>query len=333
MRFVAGLVFSIIFVGIVLAQSPDKTGAPTQVAPPLGDLDNHPLAGSPFEYFRHLIEMSPGDRKLALAQKPENKRKSLEEKIVEYSAMTTEEREARLRLTEVWYFLQPLLGLAPSQRAARLATVPDADRPLIEDRLKTWDLVPSERRKQFLENELSIQFFLRLDPSTPAQREHLQGKSPDEWKNLEEKLKLWRARPEEERQRMYEQFQEFFGLSPNEKEKTLHVLSETERQKLEKSLRAFEQLPQHQRAMCIESFRKFENMSKEERDEFLKNVSRWQVMSPRDRQTWINLINLLPAQSGPPVPGGIPTRPPPGISTNPVSSVGSKTPPKLPGQK
>ena len=115
-------------------------------------------------------------------------------------------------------------------------------------------------------------------------------------------------------------------MPAKEKKKTLNVLSDDERQKLEKSLRNFEQLPAHQREAFIESFRKFESMSKEERDQFLKNAERWRDMTPGDRQTWINLMNLLPAQSGPPLPpGSAGTRMLPGEGGN------SKRKPSLPG--
>jgi hypothetical protein len=271
--------------------------------------------------------MPPAEAAQAVAQKPEAKRKALQAKLEEYRNLVAEEREARLRLVELWYYLQPLISLAPAERPAKLATVPVASRPLVEERLKWWDLVPQEHRKQFLENELAIQYFVRLDSSTPAQRERLAGKSAEEWKILEEKLQQWSARPPEERVKMYQHFQDFFDLSEKERDKMLHALSEEERQKLQGSLEAFEKLPAHQRATCIESFRKFSNLSKEERDQFLHNVERWQEMSPRDRQNWVNLINLLPAQAGPPMPTDPPPRSPPGTG----QTAPAKPLPKLPG--
>lgn len=310
------------------AQSPPNTGSVPSVPPPLGDSNVEPVSPSPVAYFRQLLAMPPSELEQELAQKPGPKRKALQAKLDEYRKLASDEREARLRLAELWYYLQPLINLAPADRLAKLSAVPVASRRFIEERLKWWDLVPQEHRKQFLENELAIQYFVRLDSSTPTQRESLASKSAEEWKVLEEKLQHWSARPPEERVKMYQHFQDFFDLPEKERDKTLHVLSEEERPKLQKSLEAFKRLPAHQRTTCLESFRKFSNLSKEERDQFLHNVERWQEMSPRDRQNWVNLINLLPAQSGPPIPGGVPPRSPPGSGqTTPAKSL-----PKLPGQ-
>lgn len=306
------------------AQSPQNAGGAAPVAPPLGDSNLDPAAASPVAYFRQLLDMPPAEAAQSLAQKLEPKRKALQAKLDEYRKLTIEEREARLRLVELWYYLQPLISLAPAERPAKLAAVPVASRPFVEERLKWWDLVPQEHRKQFLENELAIQYFVRLDSSTPAQREQLAGKSADEWRALEEKLQQWSARPPEERVKMYQHFQDFFELPEKERDRTLHALSDEERQKLQRSLEALERLPAHQRATCIESFRKFSSLSKEEREQFLHNVERWQEMSPRDRQNWVNLINLLP-QSG---PGQAPPRLPPGMG----QTTPTKPPPQLPGQ-
>lgn len=317
--------------GVALAQAPGPSGRAPLVSQPPGISAAPALDASPVDYFRQLLSMSAQERALALEKRPEDKRKSLEAKIAEYSQMTPEEREARLRLAEVWYYLQPLMNLAPAQRAARLATIPASDRPLIEERLKLWDLVPQPRRKEFLENKFAVQYFLRLDSDGIASQKPWVTKTPEEWKALEERIQTWSALPQDERQKMYHHFQEFLEMAPNEKQKTLHALSEEERQKLEKSLRTFDQLSPQQRTMFVESFQKFSDMSKEERDQFLKNAERWQEMTPRDRQTWINLMNLLPSPAGQSSFQGSPPRLLPGQSPAPVPGGTAKPHPPLPG--
>ena len=327
MRCLVGLIGCLLSAGLASSQLAGREGR--VAVPPTGDAAAQTSSLSRIDYFRQLLRMMPHERAQTLAREPESKRRALQAKLEEYTKLTVEEREARLRLVEIWFYLQPLMTLAPAQRTDKLAAVPEAARPLIEERLKWWDLVPQEHRGEFLQNELAIQYFVRLESSTPAQRDQLAAKPAEAWKALEENLRQWRARPQEERQKMYQRFQEFFDLPEKEKDRTLHALSNSERQKLERSLQTFEKLPPHQRATCIESFRKFENMSKDDRDQFFKNVERWQDMTPRDRQNWINLINLLPAQSGPPLPTQSPPRLPPGV--------GQGTPPKamprLPGVK
>ena len=323
-----GLVGCAFFVGLAFAQSDGRIGELAKSASEDSEIRNRASGGSRVDEFRRLLEMSASERTRALALKPEEKRKILQAKITEYLSLTPEEREARLRLVELWSYLEPLMRLAPAQRTGELAAVPESDRTLIEERLKQWDLLPADFQRKALENELAIQYFVRLDDKAPApSHPSPNSPQPNHTDSLdEEKLRRWLSVPEGKRQRMYQHFQEFVEMPAKEKKKTLEVLPEDERQKLEKSLRNFEQLPPHQREAFIESFRKFENMSKEERDQFLKNAERWREMTPGDRQTWINLMNLLPGPSGPPLPpGSLGTR------TLPGEGATSKRKPSLPG--
>lgn len=285
-------------------------------------------SSSGVEYFRELLAMAPLDRERALANQPPGVRQSIEAKIKEFADLTSEQREARLarlRLAEMRLYLVPLMKLPSEQRLEKLALIPEADRELIEARLKQWDSLPAQAQKEFLENEVTVQYFVRLESSTPEQRDQILSEFPDEArKSLEEKLQQWLAQPDHDRQRMYRQFNQFFDLPATEKQNTLGALSDPERREMEKALRAFENLPAAQREALIESFRKFAQMTKTERDQFLKNAERWKEMTPRERETWRNLVNLLPQPTAPLPPGA--GRPPPGGTNIPTKQ------PRLPGR-
>src|SRR5262245_28343087 len=101
-------------------------------------LPEPPSPKSPIESFRNLLKMDETARQKLLAEKSPQYRQNLEAKLKEYLVLPPDERELRLKLVELRWYLTPLMRLPPSQRAASLALVPAADRPLIEDRLKQW---------------------------------------------------------------------------------------------------------------------------------------------------------------------------------------------------
>ena len=271
---------------------------------------------SPVDYFRQLLALTPMERDQALSLEAEPKRGVLQAKVQEYEKLPPTERELRLQLVELHFYLRPLMDLPSAKRSEKLAIIPEKDRGLIEERLRQWDSLPQNVQKDVLDNEMTLHYFVRLESSSPAQREQILKGFPQSYRrSLEEQMEKWRALPAGRRQKMYEQFNQFFDLPAKEKERTLDALPDDERQKMEQSLRTFEKLPPAQRQMCLESFRKFADLTKEERTQFLKNVERWQEMSPRERETWRNLVTLLPTQRVPPMP------PPVGQRIHPPSSV------------
>jgi len=90
------------------------------------------------------------------------------------------------------------------------------------------------------------------------------------------------------------QFSQFFVLTPGEQQRLLGTLSETERAQMDKTLKTFEQLPPQKRALCIRNYAKFASMSIGDRAEFLKNADSWSKMSPQERQTWREVVAIVP---------------------------------------
>ena len=281
---------------LVKGQTPAPAGAPPGAAPPIPA-----PAVSPMDRFRELLAMTPAKRTEALAVKPEHQRLVLLRKIQEYEEMPLEEREERLKATQLLHDLLRLLSLPPAKRSERLNLIPEKERKVIEERLTHWDLLPPAAQQEILENELTLQQFLRAESQTPPPINAISSLQPTEYRRvLEDRLEQWRSFPQEKRQRMSQRFEEFFQLPAREREKTLNVFTEEERQKMEESLQVFARLSPEQRAMCIDSFRKLASLSREERDQFLKNAARWETMSSRERQSWRNLMGLM-APATPPI--------------------------------
>jgi hypothetical protein len=253
---------------------PPKSTAPLNLVPLLP-----PQAPSPVAFFRNLLAMSPKERANFLTNRPPAMRVRIIAKIHEYQILDPDERELRLSATELHWYLTPLLSLAPTNRAERVANVPENLRPLVQDRLQQWDILPPPLKQEFLENDRALHYFARIVPPGTTASADLSA---------------------EERQKIADQFNEFFELTPGEKQNALKTLSAAEQAQMEKTLQSFGHLPPPQRLACLRNYAKFAGMSAGERMEFLKNAERWSQMSPAERQTWRDLVAHVP--EWPPLP-------------------------------
>jgi hypothetical protein len=249
---------------------------------------------SPVEAFRQLLAMSPKERNDYLTNRPPEIRAKLLDKVKEYLALDPDERELRLRATELRWYLLPLLHESPQDRAERLKLVPDDLRDLVNSRLAQWDALPPEFQKEFLANEPTLRYFTHVD-ATNATVTVFRTVAPNDSDTAR-----WNALSSSERQKITNQFNEFFELTPDEKQKTLNTLSDAERAQMAKTLQAFDKLPGPQRIQCIHAFTEFASMSPKDRSEFLKNAERWSQLSPKERQAWRDLVAKVP--QWPPLP-------------------------------
>lgn len=261
----------------------EETNRPTPVWP-------LPVRHSPVEAFRRLLVMPTAERREYLEGRNSEVRTRLVEKIREYQALTPEEREIKLKATELRWYLEPLLVLSPTNRTGRLALIPESMREMVNTRLQQWDKLPAGVQQVILTN--------RHGPAYVASV--ITTNSPPSPINAIRRT--WSAR-----------YEKIFDLTPAEQESVLARLSDAERRQMEKTLEAFGQLPPPQRLVCMRSFKKFVGMSGVERQEFLKNAERWSKLSPSERQAWRELVSAAP--NLPPLPIAAVPRPP--IPVNP----------------
>lgn len=249
-----------------------------------------PVLHSPVEAFRRLLVMPTAERREYLEGRNSEVRTRLADKIREYQALTPEERELKLKATELRWYLEPLLVLPATNRTGRLALIPEGMREMVDTRLQQWDKLPAGVQRVILTN--------RHGPTYVASV--ITTNSPPSPINAIRRT--WSAR-----------YERIFDLTPAEKETVLAHLSDAERRQMEKTLEAFSHLPAAQRVVCVRSFKKFVGMSGEERQEFLKNAERWSRLSPSERQAWRELVSAAP--NLPPLPIAAVPRPP--IPVNP----------------
>jgi len=270
--------------------------APTNAFP------TSPSESSPMVLFRQLLAMRPAEREIFLTNRPPEIRKRILVKVNEYEALDPNTRELRLRATELRWHLMPLLREPPTDRAARLAQVPDDIRELVEDRLNKWAILPPPLQREFLENEHTLRYFASVDVSgSPPENA---GRGTDDGEQAR-----GNALSGTHRRQITAEINQFFELTPHEKQKVLGTLSDVERQQMEKTLQTFGKLPPEQRDECVRAFAKFAGMSAPERAEFLKNAQHWSQMPPAERRAWRDLVVNVP--EWPPMPPGFTASPPP----------------------
>jgi len=302
--------------GTLSAQVPNAPPVPGSTARAVPAAPTPPLPESPIRYFRQLLELSPEGLEKILADKSEKQKSALLAKLQEYSRLSAGDREDRLRATELRWYLRAMMELPPASREPWQAAVPPELAALVSERLRQWDALTPEMRKDVLENDWIAQYFLRQESMSASQRAALlRQSSPELRARVETETSRWQALSAEERRRMCSRFQEFFELPAREQRRTLDKLTEVERTQMEKTLEAFAQLPVAQRRQCIESFNRFAGMDQAERVQFLRNAERWRELSPAERQKWRALVAQLP-----PLPPGLGLPPMPPSARKPSSA-------------
>ena len=274
--------------------------------------------------FRQLLAMDRAGREKALAEKPEHTRNYLAGKLREYDALTPDERELRLHLSQLRYYMLPLMKPGLTNRAERMEAIPTDDRKLIEARLAQWDRLTADLQKEVLENEWLMQTVLRFESSSPAQQKELmEAMSRDRRRRLESDLAKWHALPADKQSRMVKNFNQFFELSDKEKSRIIATVPQSQRRQMEQTIHAFEQLPAAQRTLCMKSLQRFATMTQQQQLDFFSNAERWARLTEAERETVRKLLMefppLPPGLGTPPLPPGLDGTllpPPPSVLTN-----------------
>jgi hypothetical protein len=302
---------------------PAQAATNQTVAPPAGSAPVRPLASkshmppapvpalpsvrSPISFFRDLLAMDAAGREKALTNRPPEVRKLILAKVREYESLEPGERELRLEVTELRWYLRPLMLAPATNRPAQLAMIQEPYRKLVEDRLQKWDSLPSDVQMDLLAHEATIRYLTEIDGRSDAQRRQaLEAIPPASRTMLEQGIDKWSSLSENQRRKMLTGFRDFFELTAQEKLRALNTLPGPERGQIERTLRSFDNLPPDQREQCIRSLGKFAGLSLAERQQFLKSAERWKLMSPSERQVWRVLVLKLP----PPLPPLLPPLPP-----------------------
>ena len=285
------------------AAATGAVSAPANSAPARPPMPSLPPALSPISFFRDLLAMDAAGREQALTNRPPQIKAQILAKVREYESLKPDERELRLRVTELRWYLRPLMSASATNRPAQLAMIPETYRKLVEDRLQEWDKLSPDLQAELLVNESTIRYLTEIEGRTEEQRRQTLEAIPLGGRTaLERGIDKWSSLSEDRRQRMLSRFREFFELTAQEKRKVINTLPGLGRGQIEKTMRALDNLPPDQRDQCIRSLEKFAGLSLAERQQFLKSAERWKLMSPSERQVWRELVQRFPPLPPPPLP-------------------------------
>jgi len=285
---------------------------------------------SPVETFRRLLAMSPAGLDAFLTNYPASTRQRIREKVHQYQMLPPDFRELRLRVTELRWYLLPLLKAPPQVREQRLKLVPDPYQDLVRARLDEWEMWPPDLREEVLEYQSTFSCFVGRDAAGNAVVQQQPGAADlteRERTQAQRKLAEWQAMPAAERQQLFGCFQHYFELSDEEKQKTLDALAQPERRETAKVLNSIEKGTREQQQAYLEAFHKFSEMSPAERQQFMRNAQRWKKMTAEERQAWRDLLQEL-ADSPPLPPGAMRPLPQPVGSTSSPGTNPAPAPPK-----
>ena len=267
-----------------------------------------PAARPPVAIFKQLLDMSPAQRMVSLSNRPPEIRARILAKLREYEALKQDERDLKLKATELRWRMTQLINTPSTNRSALLADVPADDRKFIEARLQQWDLLPPDLQKGILENQALMNYFMDQQGPRAVPPEIL---PPGFHPELQPGIARWQAMSESERAAVKSRFEAFFGLNEQEKANALKSLSDAERVQIQNTLRDFGNLTPEQRSRCVRSFDQFATMTVEERRRVLRNAEEWSRMTPSQRQSFRQLVSRLAMEPPPPPGQGSPPGPPP----------------------
>ncbi len=323
LRSLAGLLACLLAAGLPAGETPPALSPRPPTLPELPP--RPPPPASPVDRFRQLLEMSAAEREAFLAARPPEKREYLRARLAEFDALPPEERELRLHLLNLRFYLLPLLRLEPAQRAEALRQVPRAYRPLVTDRLATWDRLPADQHEAWLAGgALFVRQPLLSENAAagPAATNRATSSPPGD--PLAADLARWEALPAAERARISGQLAAFLAFSPEEQQRVLGRLDADRREPAQRLVRMLESQSPAERARRLEALQRLANLSPEQRQRFLQNAARWQALSEAEKEAWRRLHTLLPPRPPdlPPAlprPSAAPAGAPPLAGTNPAS--------------
>jgi len=275
-----------------------KTSKPVLLPP------SPPQPKPPTEVFRQLLAASPAEQERILASRSPGARALLESNLRRYEAMPADERERHLRTLELRWYLLSLMQVGASNRLARLAPLPRADRMLIANRLMYWDLLPSELQKEVLTNEMAIRIAVPSQFGVPLPFTSLTNLPPQQRQKIEADVARWKSLPTNEQQRIYWHFKQLFELPDARSLAATSATNLAARPPADQSLAAFKKLPPAEQAVYLGNFQKYLDLPPDQREQFEQGARRWQAMSEPEREQWRQAVKRRPPFPLPPPPPG-----------------------------
>jgi hypothetical protein len=243
-----------------------------------------PVPQSPVALFRMLLATNEEGRTQWIAKWKPGQRQYLESKVAEFTKLGADEREMRLQTLELRWYLPQLMTMTPAERKARLTSIPQPQRSMLEAKLATWDIQLPDIQKDLLDNVPVVSRV--LFPSPGSSENAWRGLPPERQEELRRQFENLNALPEERRERVLAHFKLYFEFTPAEKSKALQRLTIAQRAQMQKTLAPFEILPPPLREKALTGVQKFAELSPADRAAFLQSAAHWEKMSEAEREKW-----------------------------------------------
>lgn len=259
------------------------------------------ITNSPVAVFRRLLAMNESERGQFIGARPVEAQAYLRAKVQEYLALSPADREARLQSLELRALLLPLMKMSEAQRASQIELLPPDKRKLVEERLRTWAVLPPPLAKDVLENEAAVRFFLHSQSSSEREA-MLSSMSPQQRSDLQRNIERLDALSPARREMAVRNVERYFAFDSKQREQTLSALSDQERALVTNALARLSTLPPDERGQAVEGLRKFKGLSLADQQQFLRSAQRWQSMPEKERQLWRELVARTRLTPPPPLP-------------------------------
>jgi hypothetical protein len=217
--------------------------------------------------FRELLTMKPAEREQYFTNRPPQVREQLEQKIHEYEAMTPDVREARLRATQLHWYLSRFIPVPASNATFQLSAVPDGYRAFVSNRLSQFQLLPPALRQDVLAHPTTAGYFLGRAATNAAG-------APPPPPALPAPLATIGKLTAEQREKLFSNFARFFDLPAEQKQVVLARLAPADRSRVQAVLAAIERLPADQRVRGLQSISLLFTMTDDQQRELLRSAAR-----------------------------------------------------------
>ncbi|HEY0550761.1 MAG TPA: DUF3106 domain-containing protein [Verrucomicrobiae bacterium] len=253
---------------------------------PAAGLPFPPVPQSPIALFRMLLATNAEGRTQWITKWKPAQRQYLESKVAEFTKLAVEEREMRLQTLELRWYLPQLMTMTmtPAERIARLASIPQPQRSMLEAKLVTWDIQLPATKKDLLDHLQAVSVV--MFPSPGSSENAWRGLPAERQEELRRQFENYNALPEERREQVLAHFKLYFEFTPAEKSKALQKLTSAQQAQMKKTLAPFEILPPPLREKALTGVQKFAELSPAERAAFLQSADRWKKMSEAEREKW-----------------------------------------------
>jgi hypothetical protein len=201
--------------------------------------------------------------------------------------MTPDVREARLRATQLHWYLSRFIPVPASNATFQLSAVPDGYRAFVSNRLSQFQLLPPALRQDVLAHPTTAGYFLGRAATNAAG-------APPPPPALPAPLATIGKLTAEQREKLFSNFARFFDLPAEQKQVVLARLAPADRSRVQAVLAAIERLPADQRVRGLQSISLLFTMTDDQQRELLRSAARWKELPPAERQAWTNLVHRLP---------------------------------------